>query len=167
MQKLARLLSDLSIGDPMIWISLAAGLGVILLFLFFGRRKPRQKGPVIEPSPDLLANLPVAAAARHDERRRAIRRAGLPTPILVVDPNSRRRKPAEAYVLDRSTGGLRLAMESPHPMGTRLQAKPSNAPSDFVWVEMIVRNCKETGDYFELGCQFDSDLELSRLLMFG
>lgn len=167
MQKLAGHLSNLSIGDPMIWIALAAGLGVILLFLFLGRRKPRSKGAVIEPSPDLLSNLPQTSAARHDERRRAIRRAGLPTPILVVDPNSRRRKPAEAYVLDRSTGGLRLAMENPQPMGTRLQAKPSNAPADFLWVDMIVRNCKETGDYFELGCQFDSDLELSRLLMFG
>ena len=167
MQTLARLLSNLSIGDPMIWIALATGLGVILLFLFLGRRTPRGSGPVVPPSPDLLANLPATTAARHDERRRAIRRAGLPTPILVIDPKSRRKKTSEAYVLDRSTGGLRLAMETPHPMGTRLQARPSNAPDDFAWVEMIVRNCKETGDYFELGCQFESDLELSRLLMFG
>ena len=26
---------------------------------------------------------------------------------------------------------------------------------------------REVGDYFEIGCQFETDLELSRLLMFG
>ena len=74
---------------------------------------------------------------RHDERRRSIRRGGLPTPILVVDAKgSRRGQAAEAYVLDRSTGGLRLALEQPFRVGTVLMAKPSNAPeisSGFEW----------------------------------
>ncbi|WP_020471820.1 PilZ domain-containing protein [Zavarzinella formosa] len=167
MQTLAQLLSNLSISDPMIWIAMATGLVVILLFLFFGRRQSRAGGHIVPPSPELLANLPPPAIARHDERRRAIRRAGLPTPIIVIDPKARRPKPMEAYVLDRSTGGLRLALESPQPVGIQLKGRPSNAPENFEWVNMIVRNCKETGDYFEVGCQFESELELSRLLMFG
>jgi len=167
MPTLANLLSNMSLGDPIVWIALSSGLVVVLLFLFLARRKPRAGGPVVPPSPDLLANLPPPSVSRHDERRRAIRRAGMPTPVLVVDPRARRAKPVEAYVLDRSTGGLRLALVAPQPVGTQLKAKPSNAPDTFEWVTMVVRNCKETGDYFEVGCQFDTELELSRLLMFG
>lgn len=167
MQALTEQISNLSMRDPMVWIALAAGLVVILLFLFLARRQPGKKGPIIAPSPELLSSLPPPAMARHDERRRAIRRAGLPTPIIVIDPKARRAKPMEAYVLDRSTGGLRLALEKPQPVGIQLLGRPSNAPEDFAWVNIVVRNCKETGDYFEVGCQFDSELELSRLLMFG
>jgi hypothetical protein len=169
MQSLSHMLSGLSATDPSLWLALGAGLVVILTFLFLGRRK-RFRGPVVLPSdpsasPDWEALPPLA---RHDERRRSIRRGGLPTPILIVDAKGgRRAKATEAYVLDRSTGGLRLALERGFPVGTAMLAKPGNAPDGFAWVKLVVRNCKETGDYFELGCQFETDLELSRLLMFG
>lgn len=169
MQSLSQWLSGLSATDPSLWLALGAGLVVIMTFLFLGRRK-RFRGPVILPSdpaasPDWEALPPLA---RHDERRRSIRRGGLPTPILIVDAKGgRRAKATEAYVLDRSSGGLRLALERGFPVGTAMLAKPGNAPDGFEWVKLVVRNCKETGDYFELGCQFETDLELSRLLMFG
>jgi hypothetical protein len=169
MQSLTHLLSGLSASDPALWLALGAGFLVILLFLVMGRRK-RFRGPVILPSSpagsaDWEALPPLA---RHDERRRSIRRGGLPTPILVVDAKGgRRAKATEAYVLDRSTGGLRLALERAYPTGSSLLAKPGNAPDGFEWVKLVVRNCREVGDYFELGCQFETDLELSRLLMFG
>ena len=169
MQSLTQSLSGLSATDPSLWLALAAGLVVILVFLVLGRGK-RFRGPVVLPnepsaSPDWEALPP---RARHDERRRSIRRGGLPTPILVIDSKGgRRAKASEAYVLDRSTGGLRLALEHGFPTGATLLAKPGNAPEGFEWVKLVVRNCREVGDYFELGCQFESDLELSRLLMFG
>jgi hypothetical protein len=168
MQSLTHWFSTLTAGDPALWLALAAGLLVILLFLFFGRA--RRRGPIGIPtgaagSPDWESPYPTA---RHDERRRSIRRAGLPTPILVVDAKAgRRARAAEAYVLDRSTGGLRLALEMPVPVGTNLLAKPGNAPEGFKWVKLTIRNCREVGDYFEVGCQFETELELSRLLMFG
>jgi hypothetical protein len=105
--------------------------------------------------------------SRHDERRRSIRRTGLPTPIVVLDPKGRRGEAAEAYVLDRSSGGMRLALEKPCGVGTVLLTRPAHAPDDFKWVKVTVKSCREVGDYFELGCQFESELELSRLLMFG
>jgi hypothetical protein len=109
-----------------------------------------------------------SASARADERRRAIRRGGLPTPILIVDPKAgKRAKAMEAYVLDRSTGGLRLALEKPVNVGGTLLAKPGNAPDGFEWVKVLIRNCREVGDYYEVGCQFETELELNRLLMFG
>lgn len=170
MQSLTQWLSEMSATDPSLWLALGAGLVVILVFLVLGRRGKRFTGPVVLPSsptasPDWEAPHPLA---RHDERRRSIRRGGLPTPILVVDSKGgKRAKATEAYVLDRSTGGLRLALERAFPAGTTLHAKPGNAPEGFEWVKLVVRNCREVGDYFELGCQFETDLELSRLLMFG
>jgi hypothetical protein len=147
-----------------------SGLTVVLGFLFLGRRPSR--------SPDFALHLPEPTyvgdwddpppLARHDERRRAIRRTGLPTPVHILEWKANRKaKPAEAYVLDRSTGGLRLAMEKPSAPGTVLAARPGSATPDYEWVKLVVRNCREVGDYFELGCQFESELELSKLLMFG
>ena len=170
MQSLTQWLSEMSATDPSLWLALGAGLVVILVFLILGRRGKKFDGPVVLPespaaSPDWEAPHPLA---RHDERRRSIRRGGLPTPILVVDSKGgKRAKATEAYVLDRSTGGLRLALERAFPAGSTLLAKPGNAPEGFEWVKLVVRNCREVGDYFELGCQFETDLELSRLLMFG
>jgi hypothetical protein len=172
MQSMTQWLSGLSATDPSLWLALGSGLVVILVFLLLGRRGKhgRFRGPVVleaapAASPDWEAPHPLA---RHDERRRSIRRGGLPTPILVVDSKGgKRAKATEAYVLDRSTGGLRLALERAFPAGSTLLAKPGNAPEGFEWVKLVVRNCREVGDYFELGCQFETDLELSRLLMFG
>jgi hypothetical protein len=170
MQSMTQWLSGLSATDPSLWLALGSGLVVILVFLLLGRRGKGFRGPVVlttapAASPDWEAPHPLA---RHDERRRSIRRGGLPTPILVVDSKGgKRAKATEAYVLDRSTGGLRLALERAFPAGSALLAKPGNAPEGFEWVKLVVRNCREVGDYFELGCQFETDLELSRLLMFG
>lgn len=169
MNALTEWISSLKNVDPAIWLAAGAGMTVLLGFFFFTRRSRRAAGPVVLP---LGSNSSIdwegGSTARHDERRRAIRRGGLPTPILIVDPKAgKRAKASEAYVLDRSTGGLRLAMERPVQVGSVLLAKPGNAPDDFEWVKVMIRNCREVGDYYELGCQFDTDLELSRLLMFG
>jgi hypothetical protein len=172
MQPLSQTFSGISVAEPALWLAVAAGLAVILAFLFFGRRRPpaRFRGPAAQPHTPVGSadweNPP--ASARADERRRAIRRGGLPTPILIVDPKAgRRAKAMEAYVLDRSTGGLRLALEKPVNVGGTLLAKPGNAPDGFEWVKVLIRNCREVGDYYEVGCQFETELELNRLLMFG
>jgi hypothetical protein len=171
MQSLTQWFSGVSAPDPSLWLALGAGLVVILVFLVLGRRNAKrfsgpvalESGPVASPDWEAPHHM-----ARHDERRRSIRRGGLPTPILVIDSKAgKRAKATEAYVLDRSSGGLRLALEKAFPAGSQLLAKPGNAPEGFEWVKLVVRNCREVGDYFELGCQFETDLELSRLLMFG
>jgi len=171
MQSLSQTFSSISVSDPAVWLALGAGLAVLLSFLFLGRRgQPgRFRGPVVLPhQPSGSGDWDNTPAARADERRRAIRRGGLPTPILIVDPKAgRRAKAMEAYVLDRSTGGLRLALERPVVVGVTLLAKPGNAPDGFEWVKVLVRNCREVGDYYEVGCQFETELELNRLLMFG
>jgi hypothetical protein len=151
--------------DPSLILALAAGVVVVVGLLYFGRRKQPVATAVL---PSGSPNWEEPLSVRHDERRRSIRRGGLPTPIMVVDSKAgKRAKAAEAYVLDRSTGGLRLALERAVPVGSLLLAKPGNAPDGFEWVKITIRNCREVGDYFEVGCQFETDLELNRLLMFG
>lgn len=169
MQPLAVSFSDFRTSDPALWLAIGVGLAVMMTLLLIGRRSRRSQGPVVLPavfgSLDWESPLP---AARHDERRRSIRRGGLPTPLHIVDSKAgRRARVIDAYVLDRSTGGLRIAMEKPVAIGSTMLAKPSNAPEGFAWVRIMIRSCHEVGDYYELGCQFESDLELSRLLMFG
>lgn len=166
MQSFTLWISGLTSTDPALVVALTAGLVAAIGLLYFSRRK-RQNGPVVLPSGSPDWDGPMESI-RHDERRRSIRRGGLPTPIMVIDSKAgKRAKAAEAYVLDRSTGGLRLALERPVAVGSLLLAKPGNAPDGFEWVKITIRNCREVGDYYEVGCQFETDLELSRLLMFG
>src|SRR4051812_16838255 len=139
MQSMTQWLSGLSATDPSLWLALGSGLVVILVFLLLGRRGKRFRGPVVldaapSASPDWEAPHPLA---RHDERRRSIRRGGLPTPILVVDSKGgKRAKATEAYVLDRSTGGLRLGPERALPAGSTPPAQAGQGPQGVAWVEV-------------------------------
>src|SRR5687767_7004705 len=130
MQSLTQAFSSISVGDPAVWLAVASGLLVVLAFLFLGRRgRTHYPGPIVMPPSSGSADWESSPSPRGDERRRAIRRGGLPTPILVLDPKAARKgKATEAYVLDRSTGGLRLALEKPVNVGSTLLAKPGNAP---------------------------------------
>ena len=169
MELMTQWFSELSFRDPSMWVALASGLTVLLGFLFLGRRTPKPVPIIIRPesfgSADWDADVPMA---RHDERRRAIRRSGMPTAVQVISwKATRKTRPTDGYVLDRSSSGLRLAMENSFVAGDIVAIRPATAPSDFEWVKVLVRNCREVGDYFELGVEFETDVELSRLLMFG
>jgi hypothetical protein len=172
MKPLTEWFTGMNVGGTALLLAVAAGLIVLLVFILIGRHRepPRDFRPIPLPqSPVGSADWESPmSSARHDERRLSIRRTGLPTPILVVEARSGRSGQAsEAYVLDRSSGGLRLALEKSYGVGTLLLARPSNAPEGFQWVKVVVKSCREVSDYFEVGCQFESELELSRLLMFG
>ena len=131
MQALTQWFSSLSFGDPALWVALGSGLAIVLGFLFLGRRPSRHPAFAIAlPELTNLGDWDNPPSARHDERRRAIRRNGLPTPVHIIDWKANRKsKPMEAYVLDRSTGGLRLAMEKPSAVGTVLAARPGKRRS--------------------------------------
>ncbi|HKA08457.1 MAG TPA: PilZ domain-containing protein, partial [Gemmataceae bacterium] len=171
MQLLIEWLPGVNVGNAALLLAIGAGLIILLSFLLLGRR-PRRTPREFEPP--ILPGTPAGSgdwespllAARHDERRRSTRRSGMPTPILVVDAKGGRHA-WDAYVLDRSAGGIRIALEKSCPVGSMLLARPSNAPEGFEWVKVTVKSCREVGDYFEIGCQFENELELSRLLMFG
>lgn len=168
MTQLTELFSSLKINEPAVWIALGSGLAVILIFLFLGRRQ-RRAVAFVAPAAENEVN-PVDAwlppSKRPDERRRSTRRSGVPTAVQVTDPK-KPKKIIEGFVLDRSAGGVRLASEKSFPTGSTLHVRTSNAPPESPWVLITVRSCREVGDYFELGCQFQEDLPWHLLLMFG
>ena len=101
------------------------------------------------------------------DRRSSPRREGPPTPIFVWDIRGR-SKQLEAYVLDRSTGGLKIAVQKQFSVGTPLMVRAQNAPSESPWVKVMVRNIKAVGDYHEIGVQFaEAPLPWNILLLFG
>lgn len=171
MSELQTWLSDLSWKDPSLVLALGSGAVVLILFAIL-RRTPR-RAPVVSTNNNGSANIMpydgsgwLPPTPRSDERRRSTRRGGLPSSILLVEPKNRKRS-MEGFVLDRSNGGLRVALEKPYPIGLNLEVRPINAPEETPWIPVIVRNCREVGDYFEVGCQFDQELPWHLLLMFG
>lgn len=169
MTQLTRYFAEISLADPSVWLALGSGFAVVLVFLLMGRRQRRAVTVVVSaesPSDMNPSDVWLPPSKRSDERRRASRRSGVPTAIQIVDPK-KPKKTIEGFVLDRSSGGLRLAIEKPFPTGSTLQTRPSNAPPETPWVGIIIRNCKESGDYFECGCQFQEDVPWHLLLMFG
>jgi hypothetical protein len=170
MTRLTQLFSSINFEEPAIWIALGAAFSVVLAFLLLGRRQRRALA-IIAPAPTTenafeSADLWAAASVRPDERRRSIRRGGVPTAIQITDP-LKPKKSIEGFVLDRSIGGIRLASEQPFASGTSLNVRAMSAPADLPSVLIIVRSCREVGDYFELGCQFQEDLPWHLLLLFG
>jgi len=149
-------------------LPLAVGLGVgliIVIFLRSGRKKPAQ----FEPSkPNIRSSHWVNTPGTGDasERRTSFRREGTPVKIL-IQSNAFKSGNSAGYVLDRSTGGLRIAMEVGMAPSSTLQIRASHAPETIPWVTVIVRNCKDCGDHFEVGCEFDKMPPWNVLLLFG
>ena len=99
-------------------------------------------------------------------RRASVRRDGVPVQVLLTSPTLRAGQ-SDGYVLDRSTGGLRVAVTAAIPAGTVLNVRAGNAPDTVPWVTILVRSCRNTGPHFELGCEFERTPPWNILLLFG
>lgn len=164
-------MSSISLNNPAVWLVLIPAVGIVLLLLFLQRRsdqaavrlaaETQTEGNEFNPAD---AWLPPTTAA--DERRQTTRRSGVPTEVQISDPK-KPKKIIGGYVLDRSRGGLRLAMEKPIATGVVLNVRPTNAPPEVAWTPIFVRFCNDVGDYFEVGCEFQVELSWNLLLMFG
>jgi hypothetical protein len=100
------------------------------------------------------------------DRREAVRREGPPVRVLLASPIFRNGV-TDGFVLDRSTGGLRVAMSLAMAPGSTLQVKAVNAPDTIGYVTVIVRSCRKNNDFYELGCEFDKTPPWNVLLLFG
>jgi hypothetical protein len=167
MTELTKWFSNLSVREPALWLAIGSGFAILLFFLILGRRQ-RRAAAIVAAGNELASTADqwLPPPKRPDERRRSTRRSGVPTPVQVCDPKKPKRV-VDGYVLDRSSGGLRLALAKPFPAGAALQIRPANAPPENPWIVIIVRSCREIGDYFEVGGQFQEELPWHLLLMFG
>lgn len=103
---------------------------------------------------------------RYQERRGAARRGGNPVAVLISDEEAE-AEPIRGFVLDRSTGGLCIAVDAEIETGTILSVRTANAPQTTPWVQVEVKNCRRNGREFEIGCQWLRTPPWSVLLLFG
>ncbi|MCS7020447.1 MAG: PilZ domain-containing protein [Gemmataceae bacterium] len=100
------------------------------------------------------------------ERRASIRRSGAVVRVTVASPLFTHGI-TDGFVLDRSTGGLCIALTSEVPRGVVLKVRAAHAPDTVDYVNVIVRNCRRQDGYFEVGCEFEQTPPWNVLLLFG
>jgi hypothetical protein len=100
------------------------------------------------------------------DRREAVRREGTPVRVLLASPIFRNGM-TDGFVLDRSTGGLRIAMSIAMAPGSTMQIRAVNAPDTIGFVTVIIRSCRKNTDFFEIGSEFEKTPPWNVLLLFG
>jgi hypothetical protein len=107
-----------------------------------------------------------AAPPAATNQRTAPRRAGNPVPVLLSVPGSG-GEPLQGWVLDRSSGGLRILIDQAFKADALLNVRPTKAHSSFPWIEVEVRSCQPERGSYNVGCQFTRKLTWAELQMFG
>jgi PilZ domain len=150
------------------WAAPLAGLVSGLMALFTGqawlRSRRRPKPPPSEKQGQLAPDPFVFGSA--SEKRVALRRTGQPTRVTIYT-DAEEDKRYEAWVVDRSVGGLCLVVQHPFPEGTILNVRANHAPPQVPYVKVEVKRSQSSGDGYELGCQFLKTPTWNILLLFG
>jgi hypothetical protein len=74
--------------------------------------------------------------------------------------------PFEGWILDRSAGGLRLAVKRPIATGTLLAVRAAKAGATSPWIKVEVNNSTTEKGNTNLGCRFMSKPGLEDLQQF-
>lgn len=162
------------------WLSanlpLVVGIGVtgVLLAVFgfssWWRRRGSFPVPVSQSSSSVIPPEKVLnwdpLEPSYADRRSSVRREGAPVRVVVAS-STFRNGVCDGYVLDRSTGGLKIAIPLGVAPGGTLQVRAVDAPDTVGFVTVIVRSCRKNHDYFELGCEFEKTPPWNVLLLFG
>jgi hypothetical protein len=100
------------------------------------------------------------------ENRAAVRRGGNAVAVFIADPQ-KTEEPRRGWVVDRSAGGLCIALDNPADAGTILRVRVCNAPVTVPWAEVEVKSCRKDGNQWEAGCQFVVTPSYNVLMLFG
>ena len=146
---------------------------LVLTYLFFRRRKSGldlDPASIAAPSSRVVDEEKVATWAppeqSYADRRGTVRRDGAPVRVL-LSSTSFRNGVNDGYVVDRSTGGLKVLIQSAMAPGSTMQVRAANAPDTIGFVTLSVRSCRKHTDHFELGCEFEKTPPWNVLLLFG
>lgn len=157
------------------------GLAGMLLFgslMFSARPRPRARH-TFDPALDVYetacrvfdetSSEELQAVARPGkERRDSVRRAGNPIPVRVnAVPVAAASSGSPAVVLDRSTGGLCIAVDRALSPGQLVHVRAEAAPDSSPWVRVEVRSCRKDGRFYQIGCRFTDRVPWGVLLLFG
>jgi hypothetical protein len=128
-----------------------------------GARKNLRRAVAAEEP--LQTMVPRTNGALPGDRRRAPRRSGNPVNVLIHDGLA--AIPIEGVVIDRSTGGVCIALPQPKAPGIKLEVRAAGAPDTFAWVPVEVRHCRRKGERWLIGCKFEKRLMSSEMVHFG
>lgn len=154
------------LADYLPYLPVVVGCGVGLSALVLLSLRVRKSRGFMVPVPMVRSGDTGDEDVSMANRRGTQRREGSPVRVVLSSPVFRNKTNC-GYVVDRSTGGLRIALGMEITPGSALQVKAENAPDTTPWVTVIVRNCRHAGQHFELGCEFDQTPPWNVLLLFG
>jgi hypothetical protein len=100
------------------------------------------------------------------DKRIAVRRGGEPVPVWVAESSDPKRA-LDGTVVDRSRGGLLLAVDEGAEVGSLRYVRAYHAPEELGWVPLEVRHCRKQNERWLLGCKFTQELPWNIILMFG
>ena len=106
------------------------------------------------------------AGQSYADRRGAVRREGQPVRVVLA-ATTFRNGVCDGYVIDRSTGGLKVVAQAAVAPGTTVQIRAVDAPDTIGFVTLLVRSCRPSDDHYELGCEFEKTPPWNVLLLFG
>ena len=142
---------------------MAAGLLTARLTYLVGRRWLRgrrwayaERPPPSSPGP---SSDPFTAGSV-TEQRESLRRQGHAVSVAVAEVG-------QGWVLDRSMGGLCLALPAPAPQGAFLKVRAANAPEGTPWAEVEVLHCQPEEGHQRVGCRFRERPRMGVLLLYG
>lgn len=146
-----------------IWLPGLVFFGVAGVIYWLSR--PRARG-VVQPAETVETPL---LAVKKPNQRGAARRQGNTVQVHIAAPDNK-NDPEVGSVIDRSMGGMRLALFGEVESGTVLSIRPVNADEMVPWVDIEIRSCKtstEMPGLFEVGCQYVKSPPYSIQLLFG
>lgn len=153
--------------EPTLWITLCIGICVSFLALSFVERILR---PAKAPAPEPVKNKNKNTAefrqqADPSNRRMTERRSGNAIKILLTD-QAMKSTYEQGWVVDRSLGGLRLAVRNEESPGVILSVRVAEQGS-MPWIEVRVIHCMPSKNGYEIGCEFIRPTHSNWHMMFG
>jgi hypothetical protein len=163
---LAQFPLNLSFEHSQAWVTPLVGLAFTGVTLLVGRavlHARRQSALAAQDSQKLLDPFDFGSAS---ERRASARRTGKLLKVLISSVNGN-PEALEGCILDRSMGGLCVALPRPVNLDAVLSVRAADASESTPWVEVSVRRCAAKDDQWEVGCQFVRTPPWGVLLQFG
>jgi hypothetical protein len=155
-------------------VAAAVVLAIVIALLRRWRRvKPRElehvkatTGRAFKPAAFIPPPTTLAADPAVVEHRAMYRRPGNPVLVLVTGADEPDQM-FQAWVVDRSRRGLRLAAQRAVQVGRLYAVRPVNAPPAAPWTNLEVRHCSAHDNYWDVGGRFPEPPKMQVLLLFG
>ena len=168
------------VANAAILIGGAVAIVVLSIICYVTRQRRLSEIERLAAAADAAASSSSGPTASHEEkalqwdppeqsyadRRGAVRREGTVVRVVLAAPTFRNGV-GEGFVLDRSTGGLKINVATPLEPGTNVQVRAVNAPESIGFIGVVVRSCRKTGEFYEVGCEFEKTPPWNVLLLFG